>query len=314
MQFRLRPEPAGLLPRPVLNRKSPAYFFCIGAAKCGTTWLYDYMRAHPQCYLRGHKELNFFYAVEPKQLDRARDRIDRKIAAYEVKVAAARPSERASKTEMLLDMHAFKHVLATCERDPNAYFKYMMTGLKTERLVGDISPDYALLSAEALRLMVGVADETRFLYIMRDPVERLWSHARMDAKNKLPAGREFLSYAKELLAAAISGDPQNVIASHSQYKRTLTALFDAVPEERRLVLFYEDLMRPSGLRKLCAFLKIKPLMAGFDRQVNEGVGAELSAEDRAVLRRFLQPEYEYVAQHFPNLPDAWKKSMDEGFN
>ena len=34
--------------------------YCIGAQKAGTTWLGDYVAAHPDCYLPVMKECHFF--------------------------------------------------------------------------------------------------------------------------------------------------------------------------------------------------------------------------------------------------------------
>lgn len=226
----------------------------------------------------------------------------------------AKPADQARIAGLLLDMKDYRHVLATCQRDPNAYFKYMMTGLRNERIVADITPDYAHLSPDTLRTMVGAANETRFLFLMRDPVARFWSHVRMDAKRSLPEGVDFMAHAKALLAEAMKGDKGNhsVPMEHSGYKRTLTNMQLAIPEDRRLVMFYEDLMTPAGLRRLCKFLKIKPLMTEFERSIHSGKKADLSDEETAALRQLLRPEYEFVAAHYPDLPEAWKPSLAIG--
>jgi hypothetical protein len=38
--------------------------YCIGATKAGTGWVYQYLRAHPECHMRTLKELHFFDTLE----------------------------------------------------------------------------------------------------------------------------------------------------------------------------------------------------------------------------------------------------------
>ena len=42
----------------------PTLLFCVGATKAGTSWLFDYLKHHPECHLRSVKELQYFYAHE----------------------------------------------------------------------------------------------------------------------------------------------------------------------------------------------------------------------------------------------------------
>lgn len=312
MPLELRPTQRLSTPRPVPQLEPPLFLFCIGAAKCGTTWLYDYLRGHPECLLRGHKELHYFDTIEDMRLGKAIERLTKLIDRNEARLSTLKPAERAKAAADLLDVRDFQRVLQTCHLDKNAYFRYMMTGLRGHRLVADITPDYANVSKDMLRKMVGVADKTRFVYLMRDPVARVWSHVRMDAKTALPKGADYEARAHEVLARAIAGE-EKVITSHSNYARVLEKMEASIPAERRLAMFYEDLMTPAGLRTLCGFLGIRPVKADFERQVHVGRSATMTDDERAALRRMLQPQYEAVASRFPVLPKAWQKTMAEGF-
>ena len=48
------------------NQKLP-HFIIIGAGKCGTTSLHNYLNQHPQIYICPIKETNFFLNEEVKQ-------------------------------------------------------------------------------------------------------------------------------------------------------------------------------------------------------------------------------------------------------
>lgn len=304
-----RPQSSRPVAAPVPRRAPPTFLFGIGSAKSGTSWLYEYLRSHPNCYLRGHKELHYFDSLEHGRVLAEQEMLASQIASGEEKLAKMRGPERANAMASLLDKRDFLRVLQVCGRDRNAYYRYMMDGINKQKLVADITPDYVNLSAPMLAKLVGVANETRFLYIMRDPVERLWSHVRMNARFE---ESDFVGASRALLAKALSGEDV-ALAVHSDYAMTLTKMEKAIPAERRMAMFYEDLMTQEGLRKLCAFLGIKPTKAYFERKVLPGRAAEMTTEDRAAARRFLRPQYEAVASRFPVLPKAWQNSMAEGF-
>src|SRR5690349_818333 len=75
-------------------------------------------------------------------------------------------------------------------QDPDLYFEYFTGLLDPEdvRLTADITPGYAGLSASRLS-MIRAGFEARgvrqvAVYLMRDPVERIWSAARMDMRRR----------------------------------------------------------------------------------------------------------------------------------
>jgi hypothetical protein len=312
MTVGLRPHPLRSKVAPVSRSGPPMFVFGIGAAKAGTTWLYRYLRAHPECHLRGHKELHYFDVIEKTLVKMEAKRLEAEIAAITARLPQMSPDVRAKRFADVLDKRDYHQVLATCYQDKNAYFRYMMGGLGNQRLVADITPDYAGVSVDMLRKMAASADETRFVYLMRDPVARFWSHVRMVANGKLLEGEDLSAVAKAELAHALSGE-EIVVNVHSSYAHVLEKMEAAIPENRRLVMFYEDLMTSAGLRKLCKFLGIKPKLADFNERANEGKAIDMTSEERAAVRRLLRPQYEAVASRFPVLPKAWQKTMAEGF-
>lgn len=288
------------------------FVFGIGAAKAGTTWLYRYLRAHRECHLRGHKELNYFDAIDKSMVRFQAERLAAEIRDLQARLPEMAPEKQKQRFNDMLDMRDFHQVLMTCHADKNAYFRYMMGGLGQQRLVADITPNYASLSTDMLSKMVGVANETRFIYLMRDPVDRFWSNVRMQATAKVPVGSDIAEAAKVELADILSGQKSPII-QHSDYAEVLEKLDIAIPKDRRLAMFYEDLLTQDGIRRLCKFLGIKPVMVDFSLRANEGQSVKMTEDERAAVRRFLRPQYEAVASRFPVLPKAWQKTMAEGF-
>ena len=156
----------------------PRLVFGLGATKAGTSWLYRYLDAHPDCAMPTPKELHYF---------------DRADGVFDVD---QRPGLEAKLKKLPEDdarasaMHAYLELLSQPELSDAAY-KHFVRKLGGDKPVfGDITPSYGLVSASMLKRMAGLA-ETRFVFLMRDPVARLWSNIRMQAKrrSKRRAGR-----------------------------------------------------------------------------------------------------------------------------
>ena len=60
-------------------------FICIGARKTGTTWLYNFLRAHPGCAMPNIKEINFFNSVLVRR-NRPEEALQKKWAEIRVKL------------------------------------------------------------------------------------------------------------------------------------------------------------------------------------------------------------------------------------
>jgi hypothetical protein len=299
--------------RPAPASAMPTLLFGIGAPKSGTTWLYEYLRRHPDCYLRGHKELHFFDSIERNAIEARARQLAGWIAEREALFGTVPPGERGLRMAEIMDMRDFLSVLRTCRRDPAAYFRYLLAGKGSQKLVADITPNYGLLSAGMLRRMAASAGSTRFIYLMRDPVARLWSQLRMAAEQTLPEGGDFLAHVGRMLDELLDGG-HDAIRRHSDYAATIGRLEEAVPAERRLILFFEDLTTPEGVRRLCRFLGIRPVAAGYTERVLEGREAEATPDQRAAMRRLLEPQYAFAAERFKQVPAAWRAEMAEGFS
>ena len=74
-------------------------FFCVGAAKAGTSWLYSQLAAHPECHFRAIKELHYFDAIDGEALERELHKHQRQQARILNNVAAkgTAPSEDQSR-------------------------------------------------------------------------------------------------------------------------------------------------------------------------------------------------------------------------
>jgi Sulfotransferase family len=117
-------------------------FFIVGAAKSGTTALYRYLSQHRDVYLPDVKEPRFF-SYDPD--DRTR-------------YAGPRAHE-------LID---------SVVKDQEAY-EALYAAVDGESAIGDVSPAYLPSPIAAGRIRAAVP-EARIVAVLRDPVERAYSH------------------------------------------------------------------------------------------------------------------------------------------
>jgi len=286
----------------------PTVLFCVGATKAGTSWLYRHLSQHPDCHLRSIKELHYFDMIEHGTYRRFRTRLRERVALLKSAIAAgdARPAQR----RQLHDALAWKDVIGAETVNPAAYLGYLCEGRGTKPLVADITPAYALLPEARLQEMAALAPQTRFLYLLRDPVSRLWSQARMLAARRSGGQGDFGALAAQMLDGMLEAI-RNGLPDREDYIGAITRLRNAIAPDRLLIQLQDEMMSVPGLSRLHGFLGIVDVPGDFDRRVHEGAPLDMPDDLRARAQVALRPQYEFVAKLFPDLPGNWRKNMTE---
>ncbi|SEW10359.1 Sulfotransferase family protein [Aliiroseovarius sediminilitoris] len=271
------------------------FIFCLGATKAGTSWLFDYLSGHRECHLPAMKELHYFDALEHGTGDYYRTQAQSRLEA------ARKDPSTAWQKRLVADLERWLSVFDGKTRDDAAYLRYVQKGGEQARVIGDFTPAYGLLKEKSLKTMAALTDKVRFVYLMRDPVDRIWSNIRMMVGNDGSA-----------LAAKVDGvlnGTADNILDRSNYRRTLNRLTRAIPREALHIEFYERLFTPAAIERLCAFLGITPQPASFDRVVHQSTKADLPMGQRAQLQAALKPQYNFVESFLGELPAEWTQKM-----
>ncbi|MXQ07775.1 hypothetical protein GQ651_07940 [Alphaproteobacteria bacterium GH1-50] len=274
-------------------------FFCVGAAKAGTSWLHAQLADHPECHFRAIKELHYFDAVEAGQLDREHEKHRQehlRVQGY----AGDDPNER--QEVLLRDRADWMDVLSSGRQDDAAYLAYLRGGAGAARVVGEVTPAYALLPRERLSAMATVAPDVRVLYMLRDPVERLWSHVRMIAARRDDEGRVTARRAANILRRVFRGE-EDQIERRGDYARALRKLQATIPQGRLMLGVFEEMIA-GGLDRLAAFLGIAPF-ARVVAPVHAGQPLDMTADQRQAAAAFLRPQYKAVERALGRVPDSW---------
>lgn len=198
-------------------------FYIVGAAKSGTTSMWNYLAQHPDIWLGRIKEPNFF-AMGP---------------------SGPNVIGPASEDELLQKLH----------RDSitqSAEYLALFSGAGPDQITGEASVRY-LYNADAPGRIAEVRPDARIIMILRDPIERLRSHYAMNRA----AGLEPLELREALEAEDARIEKGwgwdwhyvNVGLYSGQVQRYL----DAFDREQILVLRHDELRSdPVGaVRRVC---------------------------------------------------------------
>jgi len=148
-------------------------FIVIGAQKAGTTWLYRNLQNHPQIYLPPEKEIHFF-DFPPL------------IPFYFLLFSPERSIRNWGKNRMLRDYRKVK----TGDQSLSWYLRYyFMFRTKrwyrslfrsdAEQVTGEITPRYSTLKKEGVKRVYSLMPKAKVVYILRNPIERMWSDLAM---------------------------------------------------------------------------------------------------------------------------------------
>ena len=237
-------------------------FLILGAARCGTTSLHYYLAEHPDVCMSSIKEPNFFLFD-----------------------ADGRPC---------IDD---KRIVAKSVPDRTRYERLFT---QPAAAVGEASPLY-LYNRETPELIRQVSPDTRLIAIVREPVERTWSHfvyVNDDlGERTVPAFREAVE--REL---GLPYEPYRT-GTHfvrlSAYADQLMRYREVFAPEQLLVVRYDDLIRrtPETLATICRFLEIDDSFA-FDTSVQYNPS---SGEQSFVARvdRLVRPAFPYLKKALP---------------
>ena len=265
-------------------------FFIIGANKCGTSSLYRYLVAHPFVLPCAQKEPNFFGEHDPKYIAR---HIDDYFGLFPT-VADTGPVTLA--WEASDQAGGDRHTVLTIERRPERSY---ITGEATASTFHDVSP----------ALLHEYLPDTKLIVVVRDPVERAFSHHRMYRRfyeggydREGPVGDFDTDIAAELQANQ-RGEPTRYLAP-GIYIDLLEAWEAIYGRDRVHVLTTEDLSDPAAaaasLRRLESYLDLPQARhdtALLGRHFNWARPARMSPSLRAALAELYRPHNDRLQHH-----------------
>lgn len=260
---------------------SKTFLLGVGAQKSGTTWVHHWLEATPGVALGPFKE-------------------------YHVWDARTLPACRQFR-HRLFGRNPKNRLLARMQRVPALYFRHFAGLLDRPgvHLTADITPSYSGLSPDTLRLIRdgfarrGIA--VKVLFLMRDPVARSYSAARMLSEKESRLSGPVTP--EDWLARNLATEAMRL---RSDYPATVAALHRVFPPDAVHLEVYEHLFTPAGLRRLAGFLDLPLDAALAGRRVNEGRPAPLPEALARRAARHFAPVYHWADQTLPEARRHWQ--------
>jgi hypothetical protein len=193
-------------------------FMCIGAAKSGTTTLYDLLRQHPDVYTPSFKEPHYFDT----------------------------PSNYCNGVEWY----------------DKTYFK----NVKRQKVIMDFTPSYLYERKAAKRIFTNLGKDVKFLVILRNPVDRAYSHYLHSKRDEYEVEDFLKALAKEEVRindARLNEDYltelRSSYVSQGCYYTMISNYLEYFPIEQFLFIHFEQEFianRIESIKKIFSFLGI----------------------------------------------------------
>jgi hypothetical protein len=173
------------------------------------------------------------------------------------------------------------------------------------KLHGDMTPAYATLPPETIAQCFGLSPDLRLIYTLRNPVDRAWSAARMEA---LRCGMAITEVPEAWFLAEFHSP---VSMARGDYETCIRNGLRWYPRASLLLLRFEELAADPVLylTKCCAHLGLEFRFPsrGFVTagRAREGPPGELSPVLRAELVRLYRPRISSLAEYLHHDLTSW---------
>jgi sulfotransferase family protein len=243
-------------------------FLVVGAPRAATTSLHYYLAQHPDIAMSTTKEPNYFLF----------DHSGRRAEPY------VAPDPR---------------IVAKSVTDRAAYERLFR--VTTQTAIGEASPLY-LYTEQAPREATSLLPEVKVVAVVREPVERAYSHF-VYVNDDLGAGAP-AAFAAAVEAELPLPDEPYRPGSHwlrlGRYRRQLERWIDVVGRDRLLVLEYGDVVgtTDAALARTCRFLGVDESF-GFDHATRYNPSTPAGPTRHGGIDRLVKPLRPYLKKALP---------------
>jgi hypothetical protein len=238
-------------------------------------------------------------------------------------------ANRLPLRENMKGVHYYDTGVARSDRWYRSHFATQKTRDRRTRISGsaftaEASPYYFFHPLGARRAVLGLPEETVFVVLLRDPVERTVSHWAEQTRNgietlsladAIDAEADRLGNAAQQLASGTlihsNAHEQQSYVSQSMYANSLQRWFDSAGRDRIIVLFSEDYYRDARSSVDCVTDRLgvprSPHDPGEHRNAAQRAGS-LNTDLDASLTRLFQPDVDRLATMLETTP-PWPRFL-----
>ena len=235
-------------------------FLIVGPQRTGTTWLHAHLRYHPQIMLSEPKELFFFSSLKMPD------------------------SPRYRSSELTDYLRFFREPLWRIVLR-NAVSLWRYRELYRPKVRGEATASYAVLERDVIADITALNPDLKVILMIRDPIDRAWSHAKKDlARNR---GRQLEDVSQEEFERFFSDPYQRRCARYADNIDNWSAHLRA---GHLLVGLFDDIdTRPEALLlAVMAFLGVRSDRRYVGDAVRQAVNPTQPSRIPEQHRRFLE--------------------------
>ncbi len=232
------------------------FILALGAQRTGSTWLRSQLRRCEEINLGFCKEYHFLDVLFIPEMK----------AYHSGQNSADQGSRFRPSTNTKLSGPAQKSaMLATFVRDPDQYFQYfeeLWQSNPRTTTVGDFTPSYSMLDRSGFDYarveLMKRSFQVKSLFVMRDPVERVWSmhHQQSKVQRMLDRGED--PTAKKFTLESFTHPDSEL---RTRYERTIQELEKVFGQNEIHYDFYERYISEERYSALLEFLEIETIAA-----------------------------------------------------
>lgn len=278
-----------------MSKSEKVFILGVGCQKGGTTWLHGQLDKHPNVNMGFTKEYHVFDALHVEDMKYfARQKMNKLQKIYK---------ESPNQVPIKLLRHVSFH------KNTNNYFIYfdkLWESDEQTKIVGDITPSYSSLSIRTLKEIRNKLEKKGFkvkvIFLMRDPIERCWSMARMDIRDKSKSKKvdiDDISRLKTLYK-------EETCALRTRYENTIRNLDYCFTADDIFYGLYETLFSQDTVTRLEEFLGINDFSPNLSQKYNitEKNEINLDSELAIEIAKFYSDTYDICQDRF-NIKEHW---------
>ncbi|MEH6721815.1 MAG: sulfotransferase [Aurantimonas endophytica] len=282
-------------------------FLSVGAMKAGTTWLEKVLSTHPDVFFTFEKEIHYFAHayIEGEGALSKENRLRR----------ASQYSHIEPSKDSLEDVRNRLMWAANYLSDPinDLWYRNLFLFRDTEAYCADFSNLYAHIEKPGWdRISAGVK-RLRVIYTMRDPISRLWSHAKFHSQ--FVGKADDVNHWTPEIATRFMRRP--FMWKHAEYGQTVRRLSGSLREDQLRITFFENLHEDQRgwLRSTEDFLEVAH--HGYSdellsRRVNESSSAPMPEWFPELFREDVQRICSELSDQGYEPPASWLRYYQSG--
>ncbi len=266
-------------------------FFIVGSAKSGTTSIYNYLKQHPDIFMSPIKETHHF--------------------STDIDSSKFRPDYAANlniNIDSWLDGDQKKEIFHAFVKDWDKYLK-LFKNSENQKAIGEVTNSY-LYSKEAAKNIQSKFSEGKIIMILRNPVERAFSHFLMDLKSGLETGSFLEAFKKDMAKSNKGWGISNVYYEIGMYYEQVKRYLTVFPQEQIKIILYDDYRNDAKktLKEICNFLNID---SNFEFEFSKEHNKAMIPKSGAVALMMRQKGLKAFAKKI--FPKSWKNIFSKIF-